>query len=246
MSNKVTLVFGKQKDTEKYVEYPLNHVLVTGGAGTGKSMLIHNILDSMLLRYGSEDVEILYWDDEVVEVADTYGRTSLIKTYVPVADEKFENFLLTVSKEVQSRYYFTSFEKPVIVVIDHLDTCLNDSCRDVLTHLMVQGLAVSVYFILGTMRPDYFFTRFAEYICDFRGYPQLHINGGEETITRLEKRDFIFKQRFCETTLLHAPFYPRQKKIDICKGNLLPNGTKFTAERLYQYAIANDIDNVVY
>lgn len=80
------------------------HVLIAGSTGSGKSVFIHNIVLSLIYKYGPEDLRLIMIDPKRVEFNRYNGLPHLLTTEVVMGSEKAINALKWCVKEMDRRY----------------------------------------------------------------------------------------------------------------------------------------------
>lgn len=80
------------------------HVLVAGSTGSGKSVFIHNIVLSLIFRYGPEDLRLVMIDPKQVEFKFYNGLPHLVTPEVVLGTEKAVGALKWCVKEMDRRF----------------------------------------------------------------------------------------------------------------------------------------------
>ena len=80
------------------------HLLIAGSTGSGKSVFIHNIVMSLLYKYGPDDLRLIMIDPKKVEFNRYNGLPHLITPEVVMGSEKAINALKWCVKEMDRRY----------------------------------------------------------------------------------------------------------------------------------------------
>lgn len=80
------------------------HVLIAGSTGSGKSVFIHNIVLSLIYKYGPEDLRLVMVDPKQVEFGFYNGLPHLIAPKVVLGTEKAVSALKWCVKEMDRRF----------------------------------------------------------------------------------------------------------------------------------------------
>lgn len=171
--NKLHISIGEALDGSN-IEYDLAqmpHLLVAGQTGSGKSIFLHNVILSLLLQYGKEDLNLLLIDPKEVEFS-FYMKAPQVREVVTnseramrkirdMCDEMDNRYSIFAEKSVRdiSSYNETSVVKMprIVVVIEELADLIisqgNDIISDI-TRLVVKARACGIHIILATQRPE--------------------------------------------------------------------------------------------
>jgi DNA segregation ATPase FtsK/SpoIIIE, S-DNA-T family len=147
------------------------HLLVAGTTGSGKSVCLHSLILSLLLRHSAESLQLVLIDPKQVEfsqyakIPHLYGKK--IATEVPVAKE----FLQELVGEMENRY--TSFQRDgvtniaearrkgnklpfVVIFIEEMADLIlqDDSIETLIERLAQKARAAGIHLVLATQRPD--------------------------------------------------------------------------------------------
>ncbi len=157
------------------------HVLIAGATGSGKSVLIHSLICSMLFKYGSDRLRLLLIDPKRVELATYQGIPHLVTPIIGDTEEA-ATWLQWAVEEMEERYktlaaagcrsiaeYMeestpsskaSSDRDPmpylVIVVDEFADLMMSDTglAESGVTSLAQKARAVGIHMILATQRPS--------------------------------------------------------------------------------------------
>lgn len=80
------------------------HVLIAGSTGSGKSVFIHNIVLSLIYKYGPEDLRLVMIDPKQVEFGFYNGLPHLLAPKVVLGTEKAVSALKWCVKEMDRRF----------------------------------------------------------------------------------------------------------------------------------------------
>lgn len=80
------------------------HLLIAGSTGSGKSVFIHNIVLSLIFKYGPDDLRLIMIDPKKVEFNRYNGLPHLLTPEVVMGSEKAINALKWAVKEMERRY----------------------------------------------------------------------------------------------------------------------------------------------
>lgn len=149
------------------------HLLVAGQTGSGKSVMINDILTSMLYRNSPSDLKLILVDPKQVEMA-PYNDIPHLLTPVIIEPEKCISALKWAVAEMERRYKelaevkkrniveYNSLKKEegmpyIVIVIDELADLMMMAARDVealIVRIAQKARAVGIHLILATQRPS--------------------------------------------------------------------------------------------
>lgn len=169
--------FGKNISGEmlsaNLTEFP--HMLVSGTTGSGKTIFIHSILLTLIMRNKPEDLKVVLVDPKKVElsfyeeiphllcpnISDPRKAFVLMKKLV---DEMERRYNLFASSKVRDIKGFNTWAKsnniqhlPYIVVFIDEFADLVDSCREIkepISKLAAKARAAGIHFVFATQRPS--------------------------------------------------------------------------------------------
>ena len=177
VKNGLGLVIGKTingaifaKSLEK-----MPHILVAGTTGSGKSVLIHNFILSLLFTYGPRDLRFIFIDPKRVELTLYKGIPHLYTD--PITDpKKALQALVWITSEMERRYEvleasrsrdINSYNDTVtgeeewmphlVVVIDELADLMQSFPREIeanIVRIAQKSRAVGIHLIISTQRPS--------------------------------------------------------------------------------------------
>jgi S-DNA-T family DNA segregation ATPase FtsK/SpoIIIE len=155
-------------ESGKEILFDLNsvpNVIVGGTTGSGKSVLMHNMILSCIL---SKDVEVVLIDPKRVEFSIYEGFAKTIKS-----SSDFKEYLCSLDSEMSKRYdIFERFKcrsisefnmkyrsirmNPIVVFVDEwADIFMSDhSIQNDLCKIAQKGRASGISFVLATQRPS--------------------------------------------------------------------------------------------
>ena len=151
------------------------HILVAGTTGSGKSVLIHNFILSLLFNYGPRDLRFIFIDPKRVELTLYKGIPHLYTD--PVTEPKKALQALTwIVSEMERRYEvleahrardinaYNESTKPgeehlpyLVVVIDELADLMQSFPREIeanIVRIAQKSRAVGIHLIISTQRPS--------------------------------------------------------------------------------------------
>ncbi|HSX31294.1 MAG TPA: DNA translocase FtsK 4TM domain-containing protein [Candidatus Saccharimonadales bacterium] len=149
------------------------HVLVAGQTGSGKSVMINDILTSLLYRNSPSDLKLILVDPKRVELT-PYNDIPHLLTPVITEPEKCISALKWAVAEMERRYRTLEEHKKrnigeynelkneegmpyIVVVIDELADLMMMAARDVealIVRIAQKARAVGIHLILATQRPS--------------------------------------------------------------------------------------------
>ena len=148
------------------------HLLVAGATGSGKSVCINTIINSVLYKATPEEVKLLLIDPKVVELAHYNGIPHLLSPVV-TDPKKAANALNWAVVEMNKRYKLfaelgvkdiTSYNEKsetklckIVIIIDELAdlmmACANE-VEDYICRLAQMARAAGMHLIIATQRPS--------------------------------------------------------------------------------------------
>ena len=175
--NPLSVPFGKDISGNviyaNFNEFP--HMLVAGTTGSGKSVYVHSIILSLIMRNSPDDLKLILVDPKQVEMNMYFDMPHLL---CPVVYEALEakNILSKICEEMDNRYsmFKTSgvnsikdynrwaknnnkdtFPYIIIVIDEYAD--LVEQCKDVSTpvvRLAAKARAAGIHMLIATQRPS--------------------------------------------------------------------------------------------
>ena len=151
------------------------HILVAGTTGSGKSVLIHNFILSLLFHYGPRDLRFVFIDPKRVELTLYKGIPHLYTN--PITDpKKALRALVWIVSEMERRYELLeersardidSYNRMssgkgehlpyLVVVIDELADLMQSFPREIegnVVRIAQKSRAVGIHLIISTQRPS--------------------------------------------------------------------------------------------
>ncbi len=149
------------------------HLLIAGQTGSGKSVMINTLLNSLLYRNSPSDMRLILVDPKQVEMAPYEGIPHLLAPII-TEPEKCISALKWAVNEMERRYDLLAQEKLrdirsynqkkseeampyIIIVIDELADLMMIAARDVealIVRLAQKARAVGIHLVLATQRPS--------------------------------------------------------------------------------------------
>jgi S-DNA-T family DNA segregation ATPase FtsK/SpoIIIE len=149
------------------------HILVAGQTGSGKSVMINDILTSLLYRNSPSDLKLILVDPKTVELT-PYNDIPHLLTPVITEPEKCISALKWAVAEMERRYRTLAEVKKrnigeynllkkeegmpyIVIVIDELADLMMMAARDVealIVRIAQKARAVGIHLILATQRPS--------------------------------------------------------------------------------------------
>lgn len=171
------VVLGKTISGSVYVKTlsKMPHILVAGTTGSGKSVLIHNLILSLLFSYSPKDLRFIFIDPKRVELTLYKGIPHLYTA--PITEpKKALQALAWVVNEMERRYELledfsardiASYNKKVpadddripylVVIIDELADLMQSFPREIeanIVRIAQKSRAVGIHLIVSTQRPS--------------------------------------------------------------------------------------------
>ena len=153
------------------------HVLIAGTTGSGKSVLIHNFVLSLMFRHTPEELRFIFIDPKRVELT-LYNNTPHLYTDTITHPKKALQALVWAVNEMERRYELlegagardiTSYNKAIAkkedvehmpyiaIVIDEMADLMHHYPREIEAHIVrlaQKSRAVGIHLILATQRPS--------------------------------------------------------------------------------------------
>ncbi len=150
------------------------HLLVAGQTGSGKSVMINNLIISLIFRNSPADLKLILVDPKQVELAPYNGIPHLL-TPVIVEPEKTLSALKWAVNEMERRYSLLAeyghrgikgynddkkIEERmpyIVIIIDELADLMMMAARDVeglIVRIAQKARAVGIHLVLATQRPS--------------------------------------------------------------------------------------------
>lgn len=162
-SNKSTVIIGEKDGKPCLVDIEKSpHLLVAGATGSGKSVLMHNIIISLLMKNTPKDAQLVIIDPKRVELSFYKGSGMLLK---PIAKEKEEikEVLKELINEMEFRYKFMESRKirkwqgqKIYVFIDEFADLVMTSDKttyNYIVRLAQLSRAAGIHLIIATQSP---------------------------------------------------------------------------------------------
>ncbi len=173
--SKLTLALGKDIAGRPVIAdlATMPHLLIAGTTGSGKSVCINCIINSILFQATPDEVKFLLIDPKRVElkayndiphliapvITDPKKATLALKWAVREVEERFKLFSQGGARDIESYNAKTSVEKLpyIIVIIDELADLMLVApvdCEHTITRLAQMARAVGIHVVLATQRPS--------------------------------------------------------------------------------------------
>lgn len=259
MSKGLTFYLGKNEKGE-FVEHKAKTVLIAGLCGSGKTVLLDNIISQLILTKGTDGFYIAAWDAKGEDLVSSKIHTGGVKslpnctfaaTHMESSIFEFmEDCIATMSDELYEAYGEDE-TTPGLIVIDGFDSVTESTqcrfanllgslmtlCRFTNNHLLLAGQGVrSTCKYWGNI--NNFTRQFDLRVC-------LHSNP-DESMAVIGTEDAAEEKRcgYCYAVgnadkiaeRYSIPFYSEPKKREILSRELLPQGCKFEQGRLEEWA----------
>ncbi|MBI5210839.1 MAG: DNA translocase FtsK 4TM domain-containing protein [Elusimicrobia bacterium] len=160
------------------------HLLVAGATGSGKSVLIHSLILSVLFRAGPDDVKFLLIDpkrleltfyegiphlfdpitpaEDVKVVTDAKSAARSLAAMVKIMEQRYEKFQAHGARHIDgynqsARKLGLPKEPYIVVVIDELADLMlvaRDGVEESIQRLAQMARAVGIHLVLATQRPS--------------------------------------------------------------------------------------------
>ena len=177
IKNALGLVIGKTINGSIFAKSleKMPHILVAGTTGSGKSVLIHNFILSLLFNYSPHDLRFIFIDPKRVELTLYKGIPHLYTD--PVTDpKKALQALVWIVSEMERRYELLEARRArdinaynkatdteedhlpyLVVIIDELADLMQSFPREIeanIVRIAQKSRAVGIHLIISTQRPS--------------------------------------------------------------------------------------------
>ena len=151
------------------------HILISGATGTGKSVLMHDIIAGLLFKYRPEALKFILIDFKIVEFGIYENLPHLLAPIIHdetkaagalrwIVDEIDRRFSLMREAEVRNIREYNNCRREedkipyIVVIIDDLaDLMTTDASEDVensIVRIAQRGRAAGIHIIVATQRPS--------------------------------------------------------------------------------------------
>lgn len=184
--SKLTIALGQTSDGKPYVTdlIPMPHLLIAGATGSGKSVCIHSIINSILYKAKPDEVKFLLIDPKRLELSIYNGIPHLydpkvspekvevitkpkqaadsLKALIRVMENRYEKFARVTVRNIDgyNQAMKSKGEKKefyIVVIIDELADLmliLPKQIEDYIQRLSQMARAVGIHLVLATQRPS--------------------------------------------------------------------------------------------
>lgn len=139
------------------------HLLIAGTTGSGKSVMLHSVICSLLLRNGLNDCEMLMVDPKQVELTPFYDGNPLLKRPVITNTLEAINALRDVQAEMNRRYASMKERKirkwdgkKLYIFIDEFAQLVytgGKSAQDLVANIAFLGRAAGIHIVIAVQHP---------------------------------------------------------------------------------------------
>ena len=170
------LIFGKTITGDTFIKSlsKMPHILVAGTTGSGKSVLIHNLVLSLIYKYSPEELKFIFIDPKRVELTLYENIPHLYAQPITGAKEAMQALNWAVL-EMEKRYEklevekcrgidaFNKVVKPIdrmpylVIVVDELADLMQSYPKEIekaIVRIAQKSRAVGIHLILSTQRPS--------------------------------------------------------------------------------------------
>lgn len=149
------------------------HVLIAGATGSGKSVLLHSFISTILFRASPQEVKLILIDPKRVELTRYNGIPHLLtrvitdperalpalKWLLSEMDRRYELFEDAGTRDIDAYNELSGFQAlpDIVVVVDELADLMMVAANEVektITRLAQMSRATGIYLILATQRPS--------------------------------------------------------------------------------------------
>ncbi len=149
------------------------HMLVAGTTGSGKSVLMHSLITSMVMRNSPEELKLILIDPKRVELTNYNGIPHLLspvivepekilsalKWAMAEMDRRYKLFQQAGARNIQSYNEMSGFQALpyIVIMIDELADLMMFApveVEDAITRLAQLARATGIHLVLATQRPS--------------------------------------------------------------------------------------------
>jgi S-DNA-T family DNA segregation ATPase FtsK/SpoIIIE len=172
--SRLTLALGKDVTGQPVIAdlEKMPHLLIAGATGSGKSVCIHSLINSILFKATPEEVKFIMIDPKMLElpiydglphlmhevVVDVKDAARVLKWAVRKMEERYEKLKETGAKNVISYREAGGKDMPIIVIaIDELADLMmvaGKEVEDSIGRLAQKARAAGIHLIVATQRPS--------------------------------------------------------------------------------------------
>ncbi len=171
----LTFALGVTITGEPYM-YPLSeipHILIAGTTGSGKSVCIHSLVTSMVIRESWENLRFIMIDPKRLElpvynllphllypvVMDPKNSVPALETAIKIMEERYKEFSKEGVRDIQSyNKKCPDNKKPyIVIIVDELADLMLTAPSEVersIIRLAQMSRAVGIHLVLATQRPS--------------------------------------------------------------------------------------------
>lgn len=171
-SNGLTVAIGKKSDGENILASieKMPHMLIAGTTGSGKSVLMHQIIVSLLMNHSKKDLQLYLVDPKMVEmplysslsnckvVSSAEGAIELLDELCIEMDHRYAQLGKAKCRDIDS--YNQKAKTPMsrkVVFIDELADLMLQARKKVeksIVRLAQKARACGIHLVIATQRPD--------------------------------------------------------------------------------------------
>jgi len=106
-SMKLPIPLGKDESGEFHLEdlTQIGNIIIGGSTGSGKSIFNHNLICSLILKYGSSQLKFFLADPKIVELPYFYNKLPHVLEKVYTKPEDIINQLFSLKREILNKKY---------------------------------------------------------------------------------------------------------------------------------------------
>lgn len=171
-SHGLKVAIGKKTDGQNILAdiEKMPHMLIAGTTGSGKSVLMHQLIISLLINHTADDLQLYLVDPKMVEmplyeplrnchvVSDTQGAIDLLNDLCAEMDQRYSVLSRSRCRDIDS--YNATARTPMsrkVVFIDELADLILTSKKAVeksIVRLAQKARACGIHLVIATQRPD--------------------------------------------------------------------------------------------
>lgn len=132
----------------------IKNLLVTGGAGTGKTYFIHQTLSTLISRNTKDEIKFLLFDPKCVALTKYKDSPYLLSPIIKDNNKDeivkaFTKLLEILNERLESKKSYDELT-PLVVVIDEYADIAYNKVKELLYKLLEKCSDVNIHFIIAT------------------------------------------------------------------------------------------------
>lgn len=249
MSEELKVCFGKDWRGNAQV-YDFDNILIHGAVGTGKSVLMNNIMAQIILNNGENGFYVSAWDGKASDLVPVHCSYGIVQLSGCIHTSNFyEDHLFTFMERVIDGCDWHN-DRPHVILMDEISAYARtdwDKFVELMSRLMDACEENNMYVVLSdsgllTNPEEHIWSvdiaeMFNTRVCFSAMEAVSNIMIGSAIAADGLKRGTCYLYvEGDEPVKLDVPFYSREKKRKIANGLLLPGGQKYSKRNIEAWA----------